>query len=187
MDLIFFNDEAHCHLNALINKQNMSFWVLPQLHEHTHRPLSKEKVPVWCAIGRNGISRPFLFEDEDENRVTVDTNRYIALMRKKFIPTLRRKRGVDMKSVIYQQDGAPPHCTDNSFPIDRFISRGTDFPWPPNSPDMNPCVYFLWEYLKEKIYHNNPLTLEDLKDNIRREMSVCLSVCLSFSHTNSHH
>jgi len=37
----------------------MSFWAQaqaqPQSHEHQSRPLSVEKVIVWCAFGRNGI------------------------------------------------------------------------------------------------------------------------------------
>ena len=109
--------------------------------------------------------------------MTVNTDRYIALMRTKFIPALRRKRGVDMDTVIYQQDGAPPHCSNRTleylrryFPEDRLISRRTDFPWPPYSPDLNPPDYFLWGYLKERIYANNPQTLAALKDNIRREI-----------------
>ena len=40
----------------------------------------------------------------------VDTDRYIALMKTKFIPALRRKRVVDMNTAIYQEDEAPPHC-----------------------------------------------------------------------------
>ena len=38
----------------------------------------------------------------------------------KFIPALRRKRGVDLNTVIYQQDGAPPHCSDRSL---EFLGR----------------------------------------------------------------
>ena len=132
---------------------------------------------VWCAIGRNGIIGPYFFEDESGNQVTVDTDRYIALMRTKFIPALRRKQGVDTNSVIYLQDGAPPHCSDRSleylrryFPDDRLILRRTDFPWPPHPPDLNPRDYFLWGYLKERIYNNNPKTLADLKDNIKSEI-----------------
>ena len=177
LDLIFFSDEAHCHLSGHINRQNMRFWAQGQPHEHTHRPLTQEKVTVWCAIGRNGIIGPYFFEDGDGNRVTVDTDRYIALMQTKFIPALRRKRGVNMNTVIYQQDGAPPHCSNRSleflrryFPGDRLISRRTDFPWPPYSPDLNPPDYFLWGYLKDRIYGNNPQTLAALKDNIRREI-----------------
>ena len=118
-------------------------------------------------------------EDESGNRVTMDTDSYIALLRTKFIPAQRRKRGVDMNSVIYQQDGAPPHCSDRSleylrryFPSDRLISRRTDFPWPPYPPDLNPPDYFLWGYLKERIYNNNPKTLADLKDNIKSEIMI---------------
>ena len=149
-----------------INKQNMRFWAQSQPYEHTHHSLSQEKVTVWCAIGRNGIVGPYFFEYENENRVTVDTDRYIVLMRTKFIPALSRKRGVGMNKVIYEQDGAPRYCSDRSlkflgqhFPGDRLIS-----------PDLNLCDYFLWGYPKERIYDNNPQTLADLKDNIRREI-----------------
>ena len=136
LNLIFFGDEAHCHLSGHINKQNMRCWSQAHPDEHTYQPLSHEKVTAWYAIGRNGIIGPDFFEDESSNRVTVDTDRYIALMRIKFIPALRRKRGVDMNSVIYQQDGAQPHCSDRSleylcryFPGDRLISRCIGFSW----------------------------------------------------------
>ena len=92
---------------------NMHFWAQTQPHEHTHHPLSQEKVTVWCAIRWSGIIGLYFCEDENENRVTVDTDRYIALMWMKFILALRRKRGVDMNTVIYQQDRAPPHCSDS--------------------------------------------------------------------------
>ena len=132
---------------------------------------------MWCAIGQNNIIGPFFFEDEYENRVTVNSERYIAMMQAKFIPALRKKRTVDKNTVIYQQDGAPPHCSNISleflrrhFPGDQLISRCTDFSWLPYSPDLNPCDYFLWRYLKERIYQNNPQTLPALKDNIKREI-----------------
>ena len=138
LNLIFFSDEAHCHLSGHINKQNMRYCSQAHPHEHTHQPLSQEKVTVWCARGRNGIVGhehthqplsqekvtvwcargqngivgPYFFEDERGNCVTMDTDRYIALMRSEFIPAPRKKRGVDINSVIYQQDGAPPHCSD---------------------------------------------------------------------------
>ena len=171
LNWIFFSDEAHCHLSGHINKQSMRCWSQAHPHEHTYQPLSQEKVTARCAIGRSRIIGPYFFKDESGNRVTVDTDRYIALMRTKFIPALRRKRGVDMNSVIYQQDGAPPHCFHRSleylrryFPGDRLISRRTDFPWPPYPPDLNQPDYFLWGYLKERIYINNPKTRADLKD-----------------------
>ena len=175
--MIFFRDEAHCHWNGHINNQNICYWSQAHPHGHTYQPLSHEKVTVWSAIGRNGIIGPYFFEDESGNGVTVDTDCYIALMQTKLIPALRRKREVDLNSVIYQQDGAPPHCSDRSleylrryFPGNRLISRRTDFPWPPYPPNLNPPDYFFSGYLKERIYNNNPKTLADLKDNIKSEI-----------------
>ena len=88
-----------------------------------------------------------------------------------------KEMGGDMNTVIYQQDGAPPHCSGRSleflcryFPGDRLISRCTDFPWPPYSLELNPYDYFLWRYPKERVYDNNPQTLADLKGNIRRDI-----------------
>jgi len=34
--------------------------------------------------------------------------------------------------------------------------------WPPCSPDMNPCRYFLWGYLRNSMYHTNPNTVQEL-------------------------
>lgn len=177
LDVIFFSDEANFHLSGHVNKQNMRFWANAQPHEHQYRPLSVEKVTVWCALGRNGIIGPYWFEDADGRPVTVNTERYIELMKRKFIPALRRKRGVDMDTVIYQQDGATPHCSNASieyllryFPGDRLISRRTDHPWPAHSPDLSPLDYFLWGYLKDRVYANNPQTIDALKNNIRTEI-----------------
>ena len=42
--------------------------------------------------------------------------------------------------------------------------------WPPRSPDLNPLDYFLQGYLKSKEYNSLPTTLDDLKENIAREI-----------------
>ena len=38
------------------------------------------------------------------------------------------------------------------------------------SPDLSPPDYFLWGYLKDMVYKNNPRTIKDLKNNIRKEI-----------------
>ncbi len=42
--------------------------------------------------------------------------------------------------------------------------------WPPRSPDLNPCDFYLWGHLKSVVYNPLPKTLDDLKENIRREI-----------------
>ena len=41
-----------------------------------------------------------------------------------------------------------------------------------NMPDLNDCDFFLWEYLKNKMYEKKPMTTVDLKQNIRDEVAA---------------
>jgi hypothetical protein len=52
---------------------------------------------------------------------------------------------------------------------ERVISRGL---WPPRSPDLNSCDFYLWGTLKENVYVNNPHSSEELQVNIRHEISA---------------
>ena len=38
--------------------------------------------------------------------------------------------------------------------------------WAPHSPDLNPCDFFLWGYLKSKAYKPLPSNLDKLKGRI---------------------
>lgn len=51
------------------------------------------------------------------------------------------------------------------------ISRFGDVSWPPCSPDLSACDFFLWGYLKSRVYANKPRWLQELKINIRQEIA----------------
>jgi len=57
----------------------------------------------------------------------------------------------------------------NMFP-GHLISRFGDVSWPPRSPDRSTCDFFLWGYLKSRVYTHKPRTLNDLKEAIRQEI-----------------
>lgn len=38
--------------------------------------------------------------------------------------------------------------------------------WPARSPELNPCDYFLWGYVKSRAYNQLSNDLDDLKLNI---------------------
>jgi len=57
----------------------------------------------------------------------------------------------------------------NMFPGD-LISRFGGVPWSPRSPDLSKCDFFLWGYLKSRVYTHKPRTLNDLKEAIRQEI-----------------
>ena len=56
-----------------------------------------------------------------------------------------------------------------AFVDDRIISKAL---WPPRSPDLSPPDFFLWGALKGKAYANKPRTIQELENNIWREIAV---------------
>lgn len=187
---VWFSDECHFLLSGHVNKQNMRYWSTNQPHEFAELPLHSEKVTVWCAISGHGIIGPFFFSD------TVNGERYLTLLRRKFVPALRRNNSIEDQ--YFMQDGAPPHTANDVLDYledvfgERVISRRyPDYKkvgrnWPAHSPDLNPCDYFLWGYLKSKVYQPKPLDVDMLKLNIRREIrkidkSTCVKVINNFT------
>ena len=39
--------------------------------------------------------------------------------------------------------------------------------WPPRSCDLTPLDFFLWGYVKDKVYADNPQSIQELKEKIR--------------------
>jgi len=77
----------------------------------------------------------------------------------------------------FQQDGAMAHMAVFSiaalcrlFP-QRAISHFSDITWPPCSPDLIAPDFFLWGYLKSKVYSTCPTELHALKENIQEEIA----------------
>jgi hypothetical protein len=73
----------------------------------------------------------------------------------------------------FQQDGATAYTAEvsmtvlrNLFP-GRLISRFGDVPRPPRSPDLTAPDFFLWGYLKHKVFETRPRNLEELRNQIR--------------------
>jgi len=68
------------------------------------------------------------------------------------------------------------------FPGVRLITCRTNHPWPAHSPDLSFLDYFMWEYLKDRIYVNNPQTMMEIM-RIPHEMLDTV-ICAS-SHSDS--
>jgi hypothetical protein len=46
-----------------------------------------------------------------------------------------------------------------------------DIHWPPRSPDLSVCDFFLWGYLKSKVYAQKPRNIDEQKNKIKEEIS----------------
>jgi len=52
------------------------------------------------------------------------------------------------------------------------IYRAGDVPWPARSPDLSACDYFLWGYLKSRVFIAKPRTTAELKQSIKEEIAA---------------
>ncbi|GFV28739.1 DUF4817 domain-containing protein [Trichonephila clavipes] len=168
---ILFSDEAHFWLNSYVNKQNCRIWSEANPQVYVETPLHPEKLTVWCALWAGGIIGPYFFKNDEGHNVTVNGDRYRAMITNFFIPELNNH---DVQELWFQQDGATCHTARATIDLlkdtfgDRLISRFGPVNWPPRSCDLTPLDYFLWGYVKSLVYADKPQTLDHLEDNIRR-------------------
>lgn len=201
----FSSDEAHFHLSGNVNKQNYRYWAENNPRELHQRPLHAPKVTVWCAVSKFGVIGPYFFE-EDGRSVTINSERYLAMLEDFFEPKFEElSEETNLGDIWFQQDGATAHTAQvvmvklrQMFPA-RLVSRRGDVEWPPRSPDLSICDFFLWGYLKEKVFRSRPHNLEELKMRIREEIAakpleMCRRAAENFRHrlqqciaTDGHH
>ena len=175
---IIFSDECCFSLNGQVNRQNVRFW-------GTERPTfsstivqytqSASKVNVWVGMSSDFVIGPYFFE---ENGVTVNINseRYYKMLQDYLFVQLQSNR---YAHYYFQQDGAPSHVSVSvkqalkDFFHTRIISRGFTNEWPACSPDLSPLDFWLWSYIKEKVYliGDMPRTIEELKIRIVNAIS----------------
>ncbi|GFT53480.1 DUF4817 domain-containing protein [Trichonephila clavipes] len=164
---ILFSDEAHFWLNGYVNKQNCRIWSEANLQVYVETPLHPEKRTAWCALWAGGIIGPYFFKNDEGHNVTVNGDRYRAMINNFFIPELNNH---DVQELWFQQDGATCHTACATIDLlkdtfgDRLISRFRPVNWPPRSCDLTPLDYFLWGYVKSLVYADKPQTLDHLED-----------------------
>ena len=99
------------------------------------------------------------------------------------VPTLSQDYEIQANGAFrrawWAQDGAPSHpriiVRDRRQELfrNRVIAFGHLREWPPRSPDLTPCDFFLWGYLKSRVYQTPPQNLEDLRNRITAEVLHC--------------
>lgn len=173
---ILFSDESTFTLNGQVNRQNCRYWADENPHwmreGHTQWP---EKVNVWAGIIGDQVIGPIFFNGN------LNGETYLQFLEEELIPNLailfpdHLEADVPNHNIWFQQDGAPPHFArpvreylDEIFP-GRWIGRRGPVEWPARSPDITPLDYFLWGYLKSKVFKTRPENVEVLKERIRQE------------------
>lgn len=178
LKIVCFTDESTFHLNGYVNRHNCRYWCQQNPNEyrqaHTQYP---QKLNVWAGIFGREIIGPFFINGE------LNGPKYVLLLHNQIVPAMRAsaaRQQIPWADVWFQQDGAPAHWArlvrdylDLVFP-NRWIGRDGPWLWPPRSPDLTPLDFFLWGFLKDKVFRTGfPRNLQEMRDRIEEN---CLLV-----------
>ena len=95
-----------------------------------------KRITVWCGFSSRGRIVPFSFEKEQGEAVTVNGDRYRAMLNEFLFTKIEEE---DIGSIWFQQDDATCHTAEATLdflrPVfeNRIISRRADVVWPPRS------------------------------------------------------
>jgi transposase len=182
---ILFSDEKMFDIDGIYNAQNDRIWAVDREEADAKGGVCQkqkfpQKVMVWLGACSKGLT-PLIILDKG----TVDHQRYINQV----LPVaLKYGNKVVGNEWTFQQDGAKPHthivtqewCREN-FPS--FIGKDR---WPPNSPDINPLDYSIWDEFGHQInwakVQSKKTLINELKLDVKRiRESVVLESCQSWT------
>ena len=174
---LIISDEAGFWMNGRVSSQNVRKYAPkgenPDFSYEVN--FSKEKIIVWMGLSGGGnVIGPFFF---DRN---VNGQTYLEMLNELVFPELINAFGDQFRDghfsrLWWAQDGAPAHTTVavsewmTEFFRHKIIAINHPVEWPPRSPDLTPCDYFLWGYLKSQVYKTPPRHIIELRERIVAE------------------
>ena len=93
---IIFSDEAHFDLGGYVNKQKCRIWCTENPHAYIKKSTHPKRVTVWCG----GIG-PFFIENEQGEDVTVNGDRYRAMLNEFLFTKIEEE---NIGNIWFQQD-----------------------------------------------------------------------------------
>ena len=161
-----FVDEKNFTVDEVANRQNSRVIAaspaeVPPVLESKH-PAS---VMVFGAVACDGRIMPPHFVPAGQR---IGTTEYLAILEEVLIPWLLQH--YNLEDVVLVQDPAPAHTAHQvqdllRRKIPKFVPKEK---WPPSSPDLNPCDYWLWSVMEEKANARSHGSVTSLKRAIRR-------------------
>ena len=167
---VVFSDEKMFNVNGPQNAQNTRFWACTRQEADAQgatkgRTKFPGSVMVFLAVCSKGCSQPVFFDK------TVTADSYC----KKGLPIAKRLGNHAFgRYWTFQQDGATAHtakstqswCQDN---LPAFFDKDT---WPPNSPDINPVDYCVWNEVVTKMkwdrVNSKAELIREIRNTVRR-------------------
>ena len=162
---IVFSDECMFRVNGSVNTQNVRIWGTENPYSVHEEVMNSPGIMAWCAMSEDRIIGPYFFENGNVTGAS-----YRNMLNDYAFPRFQNLRN----DYIFQQDGAPAHTFNlvkaylDTMRPNCWIGKRGPTPWPARSPDLTPCDFFLWGYIKSKVYETPVGSIEQLKRRIRR-------------------
>lgn len=171
MSQILWTDEASFGNNGVVNLHNMHYW--SETNPHWMREVDNQhrwNVNVWCGILDGRVIGPHFFEGNLTGEM------YLHFLTFNLPELLDNVNLATRRNMWFQHDGCPAHYSravqdflNQQFP-NRWIGRGSLFPWPPRSPDLTCLDFYLWGRLKALVYKTRPTTRENMIGRIQNAL-----------------
>lgn len=194
---ILFTDEATFTRRGVFNWRNSHAWETenPRLKKDRHFQ-HEFKINVWCGVIGNTLLGPI------ELPPNLNGESYLNFLNNDLVDLLGDLPLQLRRNMWFMQDGAPPHFSlavrdhlNETFPH-RWTGRGSEFQWPPRSPDFNPLDFYVWGYMKSMVYaepintrdelwnriqdaansiRNNPATFSKVRLSLTKRLNACIN------------
>ena len=165
---ILWTDEASFSSDGGVNLHNMHYWSAenPRWMRETQRQ-GRWSINVWCGILGDRIIGPYFFDQ------ALTGNRFLEFLTNQLPVLLENIPLETRRDMFLQLDGCPAHFSINvrehlnRVYANRWIGRGSLFPWPPRSPDLTVMDFYFWGRIKDLVFRNPPTTRENMRNRIQ--------------------
>ena len=135
----------------------------------------REKITVWAGLcGNETLLGRCIFDG------IVNGYNYLQMIKNFTFRQLHEHFNNQFNGVFQRlwwfQDGVPKHCLKvvrhrllEMF-VNSIVALSHEVEWPPSSPDMTPCTFFLWGYLKSQVFVTPPNNTQCLRNRIQIEL-----------------
>ena len=161
----FFTDEKMFTVDTPRNTQNDRVYAnVEKKNKITDERLYTTKATfpkkIMVSVGISKLGKTSLFFVDPGAKVNAEYYRNNLLA--KMIPEMEDITGGDF---IFQQDGARAHTAKDTIKYikEKMPDHVPPKMWPPNSPDLNPLDYGIWESFMQKVYKKNINSIGTLK------------------------